>query len=75
MKYICKTHKRNNNKVLILFRYLEMFLVDKMKLDEDVEWIKFGRMGFEEGVLLIGKSILLNAYPAILRHCEWRTLC
>ncbi|KAI6183364.1 Bardet-Biedl syndrome 1-like protein [Aphelenchoides bicaudatus] len=34
--------------------YMEMFLVDKMKLDEDVEWIKFGRMGFEDGVLLIG---------------------
>lgn len=34
--------------------FVEMFLVDKIKMDEDIDWIRFGRMGFEEGVLLIG---------------------
>lgn len=37
-----------------------MFLVDKLKMDEDIEWIRFGRMGFEEGVLLIGKFLIAH---------------
>jgi hypothetical protein len=48
--------------------YVEMFLVDTIKMDEEIEWIQFGRMGFEEGVLLIGNfsvSKLLNLFKAL----------
>ncbi|KAI6223161.1 Bardet-Biedl syndrome 1 protein [Aphelenchoides besseyi] len=34
--------------------YVEMFLVDRIRMEERIEWIRYGRMGREEGVLLIG---------------------
>jgi Bardet-Biedl syndrome 1 protein len=39
------------NEVLL---YVEMFLVDRIRMDADIEWMRFGRMGREEGVLLVG---------------------
>ncbi|CAD5217374.1 unnamed protein product [Bursaphelenchus xylophilus] len=36
--------------------YVEMFLVDVVKVDEAVSWLRFGKLGREEGVLLFGTA-------------------
>uniref|UniRef100_A0A0N5C563 BBS1 domain-containing protein n=1 Tax=Strongyloides papillosus TaxID=174720 RepID=A0A0N5C563_STREA len=33
--------------------YIENVIVDRMKIDSDISWIKYGRMGREDGVLII----------------------
>lgn len=47
--------------VIVAFRqevrvYLDQFLADKLKVDQPIDWIKFGRLGREEGVLIIGST-------------------
>lgn len=34
--------------------YSDMFLVDRVRMDEPVAWLRFGRLGREDGVLLVG---------------------
>lgn len=34
--------------------YMDQMLVDTIKLDNRVEWIKYGQIGREEGGLIIG---------------------
>ena len=36
--------------------YIDQFVVDTLKVDADVEWIKFGRFGREDAVLIIGTN-------------------
>ncbi|KAE9551074.1 hypothetical protein FO519_005711 [Halicephalobus sp. NKZ332] len=36
--------------------YIDQFVVDTLKVDFDIEWIKFGRFGREDAVLIIGTS-------------------
>uniref|UniRef100_A0A0K0EG76 BBS1 domain-containing protein n=1 Tax=Strongyloides stercoralis TaxID=6248 RepID=A0A0K0EG76_STRER len=33
--------------------YMENIIVDRMKIDSDISWIKYGKMGRENGVLII----------------------
>ena len=33
--------------------YIDQLRVDTIRMDRPIEWIKFGRMGREEGVLVI----------------------
>ncbi|CAD5212999.1 unnamed protein product [Bursaphelenchus okinawaensis] len=47
--------------------YVEMFLVDVIRTDEPVSWMKFGKLGREEGVLLFG-TISGGLYTKIFRR-------
>uniref|UniRef100_A0AC34QCC4 Bardet-Biedl syndrome 1 N-terminal domain-containing protein n=1 Tax=Panagrolaimus sp. JU765 TaxID=591449 RepID=A0AC34QCC4_9BILA len=50
---------RQYSGILVAFRqrvdiYMDNFVVDSLKIDSSIDWIKFGRLGREDAVLLIG---------------------
>jgi len=46
--------------------YIDQLRVDTIRMDRPIEWIKFGRMGREEGVLVI--STEGNLLILVKRH-------